>query len=115
MNYTISNRMSHLRGSSIREIFKYAADPEVISLAGGNPAPELFPAEELAQMEDSLVYVLYEETGEKIPMAINVTDSSFMASRLNYKKTAYLCFVAGTERSETCKVFYDYFMAYQPK
>ena len=43
-----SNRMSTLKGSAIREIFKYAADPEVISLAGGNPAPELFPNEKLA-------------------------------------------------------------------
>ena len=29
MEYTISNRMSALRGSAIREIFKYAADPAV--------------------------------------------------------------------------------------
>lgn len=50
MNYTISNRMSHLRGSAIREIFKYAADPAVISLAGGNPNPELFPSEALADI-----------------------------------------------------------------
>ncbi len=48
MEYTISNRMSTIKGSAIREIFKYAADPEVISLAGGNPAPELFPNEALA-------------------------------------------------------------------
>ena len=50
MDYTISNRMSHLRGSAIREIFKYAADPAVISLAGGNPNPELFPGEALADI-----------------------------------------------------------------
>ena len=50
MNYTISNRMSSLRGSAIREIFKYAADPAVISLAGGNPAPELFPHQELSEI-----------------------------------------------------------------
>lgn len=50
MNYTISNRMSTLRGSAIREIFKYAADPSVISLAGGNPAPELFPHEALSDI-----------------------------------------------------------------
>ena len=50
MEYTISNRMSTLRGSAIREIFKYAADPSVISLAGGNPAPELFPHEALADI-----------------------------------------------------------------
>ena len=50
MEYTISNRMSLIRGSAIREIFKYAADPSVISLAGGNPAPELFPHEALADI-----------------------------------------------------------------
>ncbi len=42
--------MSSLRGSAIREIFKYAADPSVISLAGGNPAPELFPHAALADI-----------------------------------------------------------------
>ncbi len=50
MEYTFSNRMSGLKGSAIREIFKYAADPAVISLAGGNPAPELFPAAELSDI-----------------------------------------------------------------
>ena len=50
MDYTISNRMSALRGSAIREIFKYAADPDVISLAGGNPNPELFPNEALSDI-----------------------------------------------------------------
>ena len=50
MEYTISNRMSPLRGSAIREIFKYAADPSVISLAGGNPNPELFPHEALSDI-----------------------------------------------------------------
>ena len=56
MEYIISNRMSSLRGSAIREIFKYAADPSVISLAGGNPAPELFPHEALADIAASLLH-----------------------------------------------------------
>ncbi|MBP3348864.1 MAG: PLP-dependent aminotransferase family protein [Clostridia bacterium] len=55
MEYTVSNRMSTIKGSAIREIFKYAADPEVISLAGGNPAPELFPAEALAQIANEML------------------------------------------------------------
>ncbi len=50
MNFEVSDRMSGVKGSAIREIFKYAADPEVISLAGGNPAPELFPSEELSEI-----------------------------------------------------------------
>ncbi len=55
MDYKISNRMSTIKGSAIREIFKYAADPEVISLAGGNPAAELFPNEELAEIAAELL------------------------------------------------------------
>lgn len=55
MEFQISNRMSRVKGSAIREIFKYAANPEVISLAGGNPAPELFPNEELAEIAQDLL------------------------------------------------------------
>ena len=55
MDYRFSDRMSGMRGSAIREIFKFAADPEVISLAGGNPAPELFPNEELADIAAELL------------------------------------------------------------
>jgi hypothetical protein len=76
---------------------------------------QLFTEEELAQMEESLVYVLYEETGEKIPMAINVTDSAFVTNRLNFEGAAYLGFTANTPRVETCRIFYDYFMAYRPE
>ena len=75
----------------------------------------LFTEEELAQMGDTVVYVLYEETGEKIPMAINVTDSAFVTNRLNFEGAAYLGFTANTPRVETCRIFYDYFMAYQPE
>lgn len=49
MEFNVSNRMSKIKGSAIREIFKALADPEVISLAGGNPAPELFPNKEMAE------------------------------------------------------------------
>ena len=55
MDYRFSDRMSTMRGSAIREIFKFAADPEVISLAGGNPAPELFPNKELAGIAAELL------------------------------------------------------------
>lgn len=55
MKPVISCRMADMRGSAIREIFKYAADPEVISLAGGNPAPELFPNRELSAIAAELL------------------------------------------------------------
>lgn len=55
MEFVISDRMSKIKGSAIREIFKALADPEVISLAGGNPAPELFPNEEMAKIAEDVL------------------------------------------------------------
>jgi 2-aminoadipate transaminase len=50
MTFTISNKMNSLKPSIIREIFKYAADPAVITLAAGSPAPEALPVEAISRM-----------------------------------------------------------------
>lgn len=50
MNYVFSNKVDTVKGSTIREMFKLMGDPEIISFAGGAPAPELFPKEELAEI-----------------------------------------------------------------
>ena len=50
MNYPISKRVENLKPSAIREIFKYSADPLVIPLSAGNPAPEAFPAKEIGEI-----------------------------------------------------------------
>ena len=55
MEYIISNKMKDMKGSAIREIFKHAADPRTISLAGGNPSPETFPSKELAEIANRLL------------------------------------------------------------
>lgn len=44
-----SSRMSQLKGSAIRELLKLATQPDVISFAGGMPAPELFPVEQVME------------------------------------------------------------------
>lgn len=50
MEYTFSNKMAALKPSAIREIFKSLTDPTIISFAAGNPAPESFPVEALAEI-----------------------------------------------------------------
>jgi len=50
-----SDRVRPMKGSAIREMFKRMADPEIISLAGGNPASELFPGEELAEIAKEIL------------------------------------------------------------
>ncbi len=46
MEYKYARRMSYVTASEIRELLKLTEQPEVISFAGGLPAPELFPIEE---------------------------------------------------------------------
>ncbi|MDD6734913.1 MAG: PLP-dependent aminotransferase family protein [Clostridiales bacterium] len=57
MEYTefFADRVRNMKGSAIREMFKRMADPEIISLAGGNPASELFPGEELAEIAGDIL------------------------------------------------------------
>ncbi len=47
MEYPYAKRMTHLKASEIRELLKITEMPEIISFAGGLPAPELFPVDEL--------------------------------------------------------------------
>lgn len=50
-----ANRMSQLKASEIRDLLKLTERPEMISFAGGMPAPELFPSEAI---RTSMDYVL---------------------------------------------------------
>ncbi len=73
MEYRFSDRVLALKPSAIREIFKYAADPTYISLSAGNPAPEAFPAKELAAisaklMQDEPILALQYSVTEGYPL-----------------------------------------------
>ena len=50
MSMVYATRMDSLRASEIREILKITQREEVISFAGGLPAPELFPVEMLKEI-----------------------------------------------------------------
>ena len=54
-SFTLSRRMAGLRPSTIREILKVTAQPEIISFAGGLPAPELFPVAEVKAASDMVL------------------------------------------------------------
>ena len=62
MAVTFAKRMSKLGRSEIREILKLTTKPEVISFAGGLPAPELFPVEDIKKVTNDLL----DECGEQV-------------------------------------------------
>jgi 2-aminoadipate transaminase len=49
MEVKTARRMSYVKASEIREILKITERPEVISFAGGLPAPELFPVRDIME------------------------------------------------------------------
>ena len=55
MKYNYARRMADMKASEIRELLKLTEKPEVISFAGGLPAPELFPIEEIKQANDHVL------------------------------------------------------------
>ena len=52
---SFADRMSGIKPSDIREILKVAAQPDIISFAGGLPAPELFPIAEMKAALDAVM------------------------------------------------------------
>ncbi|WP_148558491.1 aminotransferase class I/II-fold pyridoxal phosphate-dependent enzyme [Terrisporobacter petrolearius] len=74
MAVRFADRMSKIEGSAIRELLKLTARPEVISFAGGMPAPELFPVEEMKKVsvavleEQGRVALQYTSTEGYLPL-----------------------------------------------
>lgn len=80
MEYVVSDKVKTLKPSAIREIFKYAADPTVVSLSAGNPAPEAFPVKAIAEIsaqileENSIAALQYSFTEGYPPLKTAVWD-----------------------------------------
>lgn len=57
MDYSplFSNAVRRSKASAIRELLKVIAQPEIISFAGGLPASDLFPADEIADIMQRIV------------------------------------------------------------
>lgn len=77
MSYVFAERVSYMESSAIREILKVTEQPEVISFAGGLPAPELFP---LAEIRESYAQVL--GVGDPSVLQYSTTEG-FLPLRLN--------------------------------
>ncbi|MFV0394960.1 MAG: PLP-dependent aminotransferase family protein [Coprobacillaceae bacterium] len=83
MEQQYAKRMKNIKASEIREILKVTQNPEIISFAGGLPAPELFPIEEINNvssqvlMEDGMVALQYTTTEGYAPLR------KWIAERMN--------------------------------
>ncbi len=55
MEYHFSDGLRDLSPSAIREILKYASGTDIISFAAGNPSPEAFPVDTVADISDAIL------------------------------------------------------------
>jgi len=61
--YRYAHRMKKMGSSVIRELLKFTEQPDIISFAGGLPAPEVFPVKEF---QEACNYVLTEQGGQAL-------------------------------------------------
>ena len=101
--YEFADRVKNLQPSAIREIFKFASDPTVISLAAGNPAVEAFPAWEVAEitaaiMRDNPIDALQYSVTEGYPK-LRQRLKAFMSERFDsFKDGDELIITAGAQQ-----------------
>ncbi len=112
MNYKFSEKVMSLKPSAIREILKMTADPNIISFAAGNPAPDAFPVEDIRRIahdildENPIAALQYSITEGYVPLRDAVkarlaAQGSFDADRDDVVITS-----GGQQASElSCKSF----------
>jgi 2-aminoadipate transaminase len=66
--YRYAQRMKGMQSSVVREILKVTSRPDVISFAGGMPAPELFPLQEI---EEACIKVLKEHGSNALQYSLS--------------------------------------------
>lgn len=55
MSYTLSENFSSLKPSAVREILKVTSEPGMIAFAGGSPAVEAFPCDEVKKLSAEIL------------------------------------------------------------
>ena len=86
-----ASRMEQLKGSAIRELLALTAKPDIISFAGGMPAPELFPVEQMEKAANAVMEEMgqaamqYSSTEGYVPLRQQIVDR--MAAKNNIHTT----------------------------
>lgn len=55
MSYTVSEKFAAMKPSATREILKATSDPNIIAFAGGSPAVEAFPCDEVKKLSAEIL------------------------------------------------------------
>jgi len=82
MSIKFASRMDSMKGSAIRELLKLTEQPDIISFAGGLPAPELFPTRDMEEVckrvlqQDGRAALQYSATDGYLPLREKIAKRS---------------------------------------
>ncbi len=112
MNYKFSDKISSLKPSAIREILKMTSNPDIISFAAGNPAPDAFPVEEIRRItmdildKQPIAALQYSVTEGYAPLREAVKNRLASQGSFNADRDELIITSGGQQASElSCKVF----------
>ena len=89
MELHIAQKMQGLQPSAIREFFKYAADPSVISMAAGNPDTSSLPA---GAIREIMSEVMREDVDKALGYSISEGHPPLRDALKDYLRESYGCF-----------------------
>ena len=79
---------------------------------------QVFTAQELEQFGDKIRYAQHADedgnpTGEKIPVALDITDLPFIQNCRQYEQYIFLCFSANAPNKDNLRDFYQYLLDWE--
>lgn len=86
MDYVFSEKVTNVKPSAIRELFKLMAGKNIIPLSGGNPAKEAFPMEEIEKIAEK---ILKEEPVSVLQYGVSEGCEQLRDMIGNYMRTKY--------------------------
>lgn len=112
MEYMFSDRIKNMTGNAIRDIFKLLARPEVISFAGGMPAADALPAEEIKEItrkvltDDPTGILQYGATEAYAPLRESAADFISLAGQMKCSPDELFIISGGQQGLDlACKAF----------
>ena len=69
---------------------------------------EIFSEEELNALGSAVIRLQMPETGELLPLAIDISQTTFYQTYMQIQKPIYLSFSIVTQHLDTCKVFWQF-------
>lgn len=76
---------------------------------------EFFTEEELAEFEGKIIFVEYIETGEKVPIALDISAMPFIQDNVAGDQPVFFTVIKTTPRKEELRNFWEYLWAWEKK